>query len=31
MLSTGDSTHLKAALDTGIEYLRATAYEPART
>lgn len=25
MMSTGDSTHLKAALDTGIEYLRVTA------
>lgn len=25
MMSTGDSTHLKAALDTGIEHLRATA------
>ncbi|MDQ0951310.1 AcrR family transcriptional regulator [Streptomyces phaeochromogenes] len=31
MLSTGDSTHLKAALDTGIEHLRATAGEPVRT
>lgn len=30
MMSTGDSTHLKAALDTGIEYLRATADEPVR-
>ncbi|MEU9290384.1 TetR/AcrR family transcriptional regulator [Streptomyces sp. NPDC048275] len=28
MISTGDSTHLKAALDTGIEHLRATASEP---
>ncbi|MGW7042440.1 TetR/AcrR family transcriptional regulator [Streptomyces avermitilis] len=28
MMSTGDSTHLKAALDTGIEHLRATADEP---
>ncbi|MFE2965128.1 TetR/AcrR family transcriptional regulator [Streptomyces sp. NPDC059340] len=25
MMSTGESTHLKAALDTGIEYLRVTA------
>jgi AcrR family transcriptional regulator len=31
MMSTGDSTHLRAALDTGIEHLRATACEPART
>ncbi|MHB6911155.1 TetR/AcrR family transcriptional regulator [Streptomyces sp. DB-54] len=30
MLSTGDSTHLKAALDTGIDQLRATAGERAR-
>ncbi|MCX4972790.1 TetR/AcrR family transcriptional regulator [Streptomyces sp. NBC_00620] len=28
MMSTGDSTHLRAALDTGIEHLRATAGEP---
>jgi hypothetical protein len=28
MMSTDDSTHLKAALDSGIEYLRATASEP---
>ncbi|MFE9624040.1 TetR/AcrR family transcriptional regulator [Streptomyces sp. NPDC006527] len=27
MMSTGDSTHLKAALDAGIEHLRATAGE----
>ncbi|MEV6181745.1 TetR/AcrR family transcriptional regulator [Streptomyces sp. NPDC052015] len=27
MMSTGDSTHLKAALDAGIEHLRATASE----
>ncbi|WP_458249553.1 hypothetical protein [Streptomyces sp. MAI_2237] len=25
MMSTGDSTHLKAALDTGLDYLRARA------
>ncbi|GAA2682004.1 TetR/AcrR family transcriptional regulator [Streptomyces lunalinharesii] len=31
MMSTGDSTHLKAALDTGIEHLRTAAGEPART
>lgn len=31
MMSTGDSTHLKAALDTGIEHLRGTAGAPART
>ncbi|MEU8690078.1 TetR/AcrR family transcriptional regulator [Streptomyces sp. NPDC048665] len=31
MMSTGDSTHLKAALDTGIAHLRATAGEPERT
>ncbi|MGW1006622.1 TetR/AcrR family transcriptional regulator [Streptomyces sp. NPDC002520] len=29
MMSTGDSTHLKAALDTGIDRLRASAGEPA--
>ncbi|MEU8974383.1 TetR/AcrR family transcriptional regulator [Streptomyces monashensis] len=29
MMSTGDSTHLKAALDTGIAHLRATAGESA--
>jgi len=28
MMSTGDSTHLKAALDTGIEHLRATGTTP---
>ncbi|MEV4035208.1 TetR/AcrR family transcriptional regulator [Streptomyces umbrinus] len=31
MMSTGDSAHLRAALDTGIEHLRATADEPVRT
>ncbi|MGW5659996.1 TetR/AcrR family transcriptional regulator [Streptomyces sp. NPDC003758] len=31
MMSTGDSSHLEAALDTGIEHLRATAGEPVRT
>ncbi len=31
MTSTGDSTHLKAALDTGSEHLRGTAGGPART
>jgi AcrR family transcriptional regulator len=31
MMSTGDSTHLQAALDTGIAHLRATAGEPAGT
>jgi AcrR family transcriptional regulator len=31
MMSTGDSTHLKAALDTGIEHLRASAGEPTAT
>lgn len=30
MTSTGDSTHLKAALDTGIGHLRGTAGVPAR-
>ncbi|WP_381552875.1 TetR/AcrR family transcriptional regulator [Streptomyces eurythermus] len=30
MMSTGDSTHLKAALDTGIEHLRAMAGRPVR-
>ncbi|MFG2881795.1 TetR/AcrR family transcriptional regulator [Streptomyces sp. NPDC048297] len=30
MMSTGDSTHLKAALDTGIDHLRASAGEPAQ-
>ncbi|MGA5452176.1 TetR/AcrR family transcriptional regulator [Streptomyces umbrinus] len=31
MMSTGDSAHLRAALDTGIDHLRATADEPVRT
>ncbi|GGM16923.1 TetR family transcriptional regulator [Streptomyces fumigatiscleroticus] len=31
MMSTGDSAHLRAALDTGIEHLRATAHQPLRT
>jgi hypothetical protein len=30
MMSTGDSTRLKAALDTGIEHLRAMAGGPVR-
>ncbi|QLI99661.1 TetR/AcrR family transcriptional regulator [Streptomyces sp. NEAU-sy36] len=30
MMSTGDSTHLKAALDTGIEHLRSMADRPVR-
>ncbi|MFJ5260800.1 TetR family transcriptional regulator [Streptomyces sp. NPDC088387] len=29
MMSTGDSTHLRAAIDTGIEHLRARATRPA--
>jgi hypothetical protein len=31
MMSTSDSTHLKAALDTGIEHLRAMTGEPVQT
>lgn len=31
MMSTGDSTRVKAALDTGSEHLRGTAGAPART
>jgi AcrR family transcriptional regulator len=31
MMSTGDSTHLKAALETGIDNLRMTAGHPVRT
>ncbi|SEN75090.1 TetR/AcrR family transcriptional regulator [Nonomuraea pusilla] len=31
MMSTGDSAHLRAALDTGIEHLRAAAGEPSRS
>ncbi|WP_327316650.1 hypothetical protein [Streptomyces sp. NBC_01235] len=30
MMSTGDSTRLKAAIDTGIEHLRGTADEAVR-
>lgn len=31
MMGTGDSAHLRAALDTGIEHLRAAAGEPSRS